>query len=136
MGVPGHDTEVTDYSPETTAAQGALRREILQRLSAAPVTGDRDRVAKEAMEDVLTLREELIEAGDHLRLSGFRNAVTSMRQVFDIMPRASRDDWATIAERMSKLGPAAESYRRTLEEGLRKAVPTARRQAAQAIRQI
>jgi uncharacterized protein (DUF885 family) len=88
------------------------------------------------MEDVLTLREELIEAGDHLRLSGFRNAVTNMRQVFDIMPRASRDDWATIAERMSKLGPAAESYRRTLEEGLRKAVPTARRQAAQAIRQI
>ena len=89
MGVPGHDAEMTDFSPESASAQSALRRETLARLAAAPVTGDRDRIAREAMEDVLSLREELLEAGDQYRLSGFRNAATVMRMAFDLMPRAT-----------------------------------------------
>lgn len=60
MGVQGHDAEMTDFSPEGLAAQSKLRQETLAKLPAAPVTGDRDRVAKEAMEDVLVLREAML----------------------------------------------------------------------------
>jgi uncharacterized protein (DUF885 family) len=135
MGVPGHDAEVTDFSPEGLAAQSHLRRETLAKLAAAPVTGERDRVAKEAMEDVLWLREELLEAGDQYRLSGHRNASTTLRMAFDLMPRASEDDWKNIATRLALAPRGLQSYRETLEEGLRKGSQTARRQVAQSIRQ-
>lgn len=135
MGVPGHDAEMSDYSPEATEAQSALRRETLARLAAAPVTSDRDRVAKEAMEDVLGLREELIEAGDQYRLSGFRNSTSIIRMAFDLMPRATAEDWGNIAARLALVPRGMASYRLTLEEGLRRGSATARRQVAQAIKQ-
>ncbi len=83
----------------------------------------------------LTLREDLREDGDHYRLSGFRNATTTMRMVCDLMPRETENDWRNIAERLKKLPRAAALYRQTLEEGQRKRVPSARRQVAQAIKQ-
>lgn len=135
MGVPGHDEEVSDYSPAGYEAQARLRRETLAKLAAAPVENDRDRIAKEAMEDVLTLREDLLDAGDHYRLSGFRNATTVMRMAFDLMPRATEDDWRTIARRLRNLPGGVALYRQTLEEGQRKRIPSARRQVAQAIQQ-
>ncbi len=135
MGVPGHDTEVGDYSPEGYEAHARLRRETLAKLTAAPIENERDRIAKEAMEDVLTLREDLLAAGDHYRLSGFRNATTTMRMVFDLMPRQTEDDWRNIAERLRHLPRGAALYRQTLEEGQRKRIPSARRQVAQAIQQ-
>lgn len=135
MGVPGHDTEVGDYSPEGYEAHARLRRETLAKLAAARIENERDRIAREAMEDVLTLREDLLEAGDHYRLSGFRNATTTMRMVFDLMPRQTEDDWRNIAERLKELPRGAALYRQTLEEGQRKRIPSARRQVAQAIQQ-
>lgn len=135
MGVPGYDGDVSDYSPEGYDAQARLRRETLSKLAAAPIENERDRIAKEAMEDVLTLREDLLEAGDHYRLSGFRNATTVMRMAFDLMPRATEDDWQTIAKRLQKLPHGVALYRQTLEEGRRKRIPSARRQVAQAIQQ-
>ncbi|MEO8538243.1 MAG: DUF885 domain-containing protein [bacterium] len=135
MGVPGHDAEMTDFSPDAIEAQSKLRRETLARLAVAPITGDRDRVAKEAMEDVFLLREELLAAGDQYRLSGHRNASTVMRMAFDLMPRATEHDWENIAARLKLVRGGLESYRVTLEEGLRRGSPTARRQVAQAIKQ-
>ena len=135
MGVPGHDAEMTDYSPEGVAAQSDLRRGTLAKLAAADITSDRDRIAKEAMEDVLSLREDIVATGDQYRLSGFRNATSIMRMAFDLMPRATEQDWKNIASRLALLPSAAERYRASLEEGLRMGVPTARRQVGQAIKQ-
>lgn len=135
MGVPGHDTEITNFSPDAIAAQSALRRQTLAKLAAAPVTNDRDRIAKEAMEDVLTLREELTDAGEHFRLSGFRNATTTIRMAFDLMPRATAEDWANIAARLTRVPQGIVTYLVTLEEGLRQGSKTARRQVAQSIKQ-
>ncbi|MGE0598454.1 MAG: DUF885 domain-containing protein [Dehalococcoidia bacterium] len=135
IGVEGHDAEMTDFSPDGVAAHSELRRETLAKLAAAPITGDRDRIAKEAMEDVLSLREELVAAGDQYRLSGFRNAATTVRMAFDLMPRATEDDWENIAARLNLVPQGIASFRISLEEGLRKGVPTARRQVAQAIKQ-
>lgn len=135
MGVPGHDAEMTDFSPEAAEAQSKLRREMLARLAVAPITGERGRIAKEAMEDVFWLREELLEAGDQFRLSGHRNASTVLRMAFDLMPRATESDWENIARRLALVPQGIGSYRATLEEGLRKGAATARRQVAQAIKQ-
>lgn len=135
MGVSGHDHEMSDYSPTAYEAQSALRRETLARLAAAPIESERDRLARECMEDVLSLREEIFAAGDHFRLSGFRNGATSIRQAFDLMPRATEEDWKNIAARLALVPTGMASYGSTLEEGLRRGVPSARRQVAQAARQ-
>jgi len=135
MGVQGHDSEIGDYSPEGIAAQDGLRRKTLARLAAAPIENERDRIAKEALEDVLTLRGDLFEAGDQYRLSGFRNATTTMRMVFDLMPRQSAEDWRNIAERLKKLPGGLAAFRVTIEEGQRKGIASARRQVSEAIRQ-
>ncbi len=135
MGIPGHDAEMSDFSPEGVAAHSKLRRETLAKLAAAPIENDRDRIAKEAMEDVLSLREEVVAAGDQYRLSGFRNASTTLRMAFDLMPRATEQDWANIAARLALVPQGIASYRLSLEEGIRSGVPTARRQVAQAVKQ-
>lgn len=46
MGVPGHDAEMSDYSPQGAEANASLNRETLAALQAAPVEGERDRIAK------------------------------------------------------------------------------------------
>ena len=135
MGIPGHDAEMSDFSPEGVAAHSTLRKETLAKLAAAPIENDRDRIAREAMEDVITLREEVVAAGDQYRLSGFRNASTTLRMAFDLMPRATEQDWSNIAARLALVPKGIASYRVSLEEGIRKGVPTARRQVAQAIKQ-
>ena len=82
------------------------------------------------MEDVLTLREDLLEAGDHYRLSGFRNASTTMRMVFDLMPRQTEDDWRAIVERLKGVPRGAALYRQTLYYALLKPTPRAGRLGA------
>ncbi len=53
-GVAGHDAEMSDYSPEGAEAMRDLGRATLTELDAVPVANDRDRVAKEVMQEVLT----------------------------------------------------------------------------------
>ena len=135
MGIPGHDAEMTDMSPEGVAVHSALRRETLAKLATAEVMNDRDRIAKEAMEDAISFREEVVATGDQYRLSGFRNATTMLRMTFDLMPRATEQDWANIAARLALVQQGVASYRVSLEEGKRMGVQTARRQVAEAIKQ-
>src|SRR6188474_594097 len=124
MGVPGHDAEMTDFSPDGSAAHSTLRREVLARLAAAPETGERDRIAKEGMQDVLGLREDLYAAGDQLRLSGLRNATTVVRMAFDLLPRATPEDSENIAARLALVPDGLARYHATLEQALRRGIPT------------
>jgi uncharacterized protein (DUF885 family) len=136
MGVKGHDHEMTDFSPEGRARADALRRETLAALDAAEPTGERDRVAREVMRDALGLQLERSEAGELLRdLSIIRSPVRSIRGTFDLMPRATADDWATIAARLGRVGAALESFRDSLEAGLARGLAAARRQVESNIAQ-
>jgi uncharacterized protein (DUF885 family) len=136
MGVPGHDAEMTDYSPAGYAAIADFRRRTLAQLKAAPVTSERDRIARDAMLEHLDLRLEMYEAGEHLRISGtIGNPAGSMRRAFDLMPRATEGDWANVAARMAHIPEGMAGIEATLAEGLRKGMPGARRQALEAARQ-
>ncbi len=136
MGVPGHDAEMTDFSPEGHARVAALRREVLRQLNAAPVTNERDRIARDAMIEHLQLRLELFEAGEHLRATGaIGNPAGGMRRSFDLMPRTTEADWETIAARMKLIPQGMAGIEQALTEGLRKSLPGARRQVLESARQ-
>ncbi len=129
-GIPGHDAEMTDFSPEGVAASDALNRETLVALSRATVEGERDRIARETMEDELKLRLEQSEAREHLRDVGvLRTPLQSIRLCFDLMPRATLEDWRNIAARLGLVPQGLASYRTSLEEGMRRNLVAARRQA-------
>lgn len=136
MGVPGHDDRLTDYSPEGYAALASLRKRYRSLLAAAEPADDRDRIARDGMLEYLELRDALDDAGEHFYLSGFRNPATTMRMVFDLMPRAVEADWAVIARRMAAYPAALACYRQLLEEALARGIPSPRRQVAEAIRQL
>ncbi len=132
MGVPGHDHEMNDFSPEANEAQAQLDRDTLAELESAQVEDERDRIARDAMRDSLRLNLDQHDANQHFRsLSMIHSPVHSVRQVFDLMPRETEEHWSNIASRMARIPAALDSYRRTLEEGLSRDLVVARRQASE-----
>jgi uncharacterized protein (DUF885 family) len=129
-GVTGHDAAMTDLSPDGVEARAALDAEVLAAVEAAPVEDDRDRVARDLLAERLRLAGELHEAGEELRsLSILGSRVQQVRMVFDLMPKETEDDWATIAGRMALVPAGLEGLRRTLQLGLDRGLTAARRQA-------
>lgn len=136
MGVPGRDHLLTDYDPQGYERLADLRRKYRHLLTSVRPEHDRDRIARDGMLEYLELRDALHDAQEHYYLSGFRNPATTMRMVFDLMPRESTEDWATIAQRMAAYPSAVEKYRALLEHALERGIRSPRRQISEAIRQL
>ena len=136
MGVPGHDHEMNDFSPEAAEAEAERDRSTLAELESATVEDDKDRIARDAMVDSLSLSLDLHDANERFRsLSMIHSPVHSVRQIFDLMPRESEEHWANIASRMALIPQGLDSYRRTLDEGLRRGLVVAKRQARETAEQ-
>jgi uncharacterized protein (DUF885 family) len=135
-GVAGHDALMTDLSPDGIDARAALDAEVLAAVRDAPVEDERDRVARDLLVERLRLAAELDEAGEELRALGILGSrVQHVRMVFDLMPKETEDDWATIATRMALVPDGLEGLSRTLLQGLDRGLPAARRQALAAAEQ-
>jgi uncharacterized protein (DUF885 family) len=129
-GVAGHDALMTDLSPDGIDARAALDAEVLAAVRDAPVEDERDRVARDLVVERLELAGELHAAGEELRALGILGSrVQQVRMVFDLMPKEAEDDWATIATRMALVPDGLEGLQRTLQAGLDRGLPAARRQA-------
>ncbi len=136
MGVAGHDDRLTDYSPEGAAALVQLCKDLLRDVKAAQPEGERDRICKDTVIDEQSLAIELFDAGEYLRnLNTMFCPVQSIRMVFDLMPKATEDDWRNIATRMAAVPHALQQYRKSLNEGLRRGLVAARRQTEGAAKQ-
>ena len=136
MGIPGHDHEMTDYSPDAAEQSAALDRQTIAELERTPEQNDRDRIAKEAMLDDMRMNLDLHEAGEYMRnLRVLGSPFQSMRMTFDLMPRMTEEHWRSIASRLNLVPRGLESYRRSLEEGIRQGSASRRRQAIECARQ-
>ena len=136
MGVPGHERALTDFSPAGHAARAALQRETLTALEAAPIEGERDRVAREAMAERLRLALELDAADEHYRsLNILASPLQSLRRVFDLMPRETEEQWGNVSARLAALPDALEGYRVLLEAGIERGLVSTQRQAAECAKQ-
>ncbi|MDR2348469.1 MAG: DUF885 domain-containing protein [Bifidobacteriaceae bacterium] len=127
MGVTGHDHELPDYSPDGhgarhDAAKAAL--DSLRDLDASQLDA-RDQVTHAAMSDRLGLELELFEAGEHLAdLNVVASPIQAIRDVFDLMPTASHQDWEVIAARLAAVPAALTGYAASLAAGQRGDGPT------------
>ncbi|RKN37517.1 DUF885 domain-containing protein [Streptomyces hoynatensis] len=135
---PGSD-ELPDFSPDGLAAIAAAQRATLARLdalgdAAAEGVGSADaaveRRAARLLRERLGALLALDEAGENLRqVSNLFAPPQQLRSVFLQMPAATPDDWAVIGRRLGNVPAALASYRASLQEGARRGLTAAPRQA-------
>ena len=130
LGVPGHDDRLTDYSPSGVAARAELARTTLAQLDAVDPVEDADRNCAALFRDRLQTELDLFDAGEHLRsLRIIGSPMADTRDVFDLSPAETDDDWHTLARRMDAVPEALARVEESLREGMRRGLLAAPRQA-------
>jgi uncharacterized protein (DUF885 family) len=136
MGIAGHDHEMTDLSPAGLEARADLARATLSQLDSQTPQDETDQITLAAMRERLGLEVELDEAGELLRdLNNIASPVQGLRDVFDIMPTATPQDWENVAARLNALPGAIDGYIESLRLGAARGKVAAVRQVEQGIEQ-
>lgn len=131
IGVKGHDHEWGDLGLASIEAERELAtryRSAFAEHVGSPHFGDR----LAARVSLTTLEESLAadDAGDRYRdLRHLGCTFHELRNVFDVMPKDTAEGWDNIVARLGSIGEAFGGYIEVLDEGLRRGVTVARRQA-------
>ena len=129
LGVPGREDTLDDLSPAGLAAHSELRRRTLAALDGAQPVDEVDRVTVEAMRERLGLAEEIHAAGlDAMELNNIASPMQSVRDVLDLMPTDTEDQWATISRRIAAIPAALTQYVESLEHAADRGRVASRRQ--------
>jgi len=136
LGVPGGESDLDDLSPDGYAHHAEIARATLARLDEVEPVDEVDRVTVAAMRERLGLTIEDHEAGyDRMQLNVLASPLQGCRDVFDLMPTATQDDWATIATRLTKVPTALAQWTATLRGSADRGLVTPRRQVLACITQ-
>ncbi|HUF53030.1 MAG TPA: DUF885 domain-containing protein [Dehalococcoidia bacterium] len=130
LGIPGHDHEMDDLSPDGAAREAELNRRTVGELLAAPTDTEEDRIAQEVMHERLSVALDTYEAGEYLRaLRNIASPLQGVRQIFDYMPKETEEQWSNVAARLKAVPQALDGYRQTLSLGMSEQLFAAKRQA-------
>jgi uncharacterized protein (DUF885 family) len=136
-GIGGHDSAMTDYSPDAAEERAEHARATLRALAAANPSTDRGRTAAEVMQDRLDIAVDLYGLGEHLReLNVLGSPIQAIRMVFDFMPTDTEEDWETIAARMAGVPDSLASLQAAYDEGCAQGLVAARRQVVGCVQQV
>ncbi len=115
IGVAGHDHALPDFTPDWWQSLSDQRRRTLAALDDAVPADANDRTTVAALRELLTLNEELRAAGtDESSLNVIASPVQLIRDVFDLTPTGSADDWAVVARRLNAVPTAVRGYTESL----------------------
>ncbi len=129
IGVPGRLHEYGDFSPAGHDAMASARRKTIRKLESATPGDAVDEVTKADLLAELQLAQEFHAARLHLRdLNVLASPAQGIREIFDLMPTETVEDWTNIGGRMSRLPAAVDQYIQTLKQGMAEGVVPARRQ--------
>jgi uncharacterized protein (DUF885 family) len=129
-GISGVFGAATDYGPEGSAARADLITGTLAALGQAPVTSDADRLAAGFLRERLEVQLAWHELGEPLRLlrSPF-GLISQVKDSVDLLPHDDEDGWRNIAARLAAIPVMLATWRASLQAGLERGLPAARRQA-------
>ena len=137
LGVPGYDHLMPDFSPEAAARSNQAELDVLHRIQEEHSDDLLEHRCSETVQEELSWSIDQYDAD--IRYAGMNilhSPVQSIRQVFDLMPRSSTEDWENIASRMEGIGESINSYVKLLDEGIYRGITTSKRQTAGCIKQI
>lgn len=136
IGLPGHEHEMTDFSPAGHDARADQTRSTLTALDGLAPVDAVDELTLAAMRERLGLELELHDAGEPLRdLNNIASPVQELRDVFDIMATGSIEDWENVAARLNALPGAVDGYVESLRLAASRGDVAAVRQVEEAARQ-
>jgi uncharacterized protein (DUF885 family) len=116
MGIDGYDHLMTDLSPAGWQAQADAARAVLAELDAVRPTDDVDRVTVAAMRERIELELALHDADEWIgQLNNTASPVQALREVFDLMPTDTAEQWANIAARLNALPGAVAGLTESLQ---------------------
>ncbi|MFJ2755288.1 DUF885 domain-containing protein [Nocardioides sp. NPDC087217] len=117
VGVAGHDAELPDLSPDGMQAVEELNRAAYADVAAIRPVDEREQVAKDAFLERVGLDIEFADAQlDRKFVSVITSGIHNLREVFDLMPTGTEDDWAAIGARLAGMPDAVAGYTATLRE--------------------
>ena len=136
-GIAGHDHELPDLSPDGFAAREELTRRAHADVAGLAPVDEREAVARDAFLERLGLELEQVDAGlGRQEVSVIHGASHSLREVFDLMPTDTAEQWQAVEERLAGLPAALAAYRTTLVDEAGRGRVVARRQYLQHAAQI
>lgn len=129
----GRDSaSLADYSPEGAEQVAEAERRVLTALNAATVVDAVDAVTQADLSAELRLSLAQHETGEHLRdLNVIASPLQDMRDVFDLMPTGTTEDWERIAARLRAVPASVQGYRASLSKGRRLGLAPAQRQVTE-----
>jgi uncharacterized protein (DUF885 family) len=140
VGALGHDSALTDTSPDGQAARAALARATLQELDGVLAGGPVDeldarcaRLLRERLEAELALFDHC--EGDRL-LNNIGSPAQELRDVFDVTPSSTDEEWEVLATRLEAVPDAYRQYQAALDAGRSRGELAAVRQVATVIEQL
>jgi uncharacterized protein (DUF885 family) len=137
MGIAGHDHEMTDFSPAGHDARAQNDLHTLAKLNALDTSASSDRLAAGVLRESLEISGAEYEANEHLAsIRVIAGDVDAARSIFDLMPTDTAEQWAVIAERMSKVPQAFAGMRESWKLGLDRGVKAQRRQVLASSEQL
>ena len=136
IGLPGHHDALPGYDPGWYAERSTLRTATLRALREASPADATDRVTIAALGGELELGEQLRALGEEeSHLNNIDSPVQAIRDIFDLTPTASADDWAAGAKRLGAVPAAVDGYISSLRWAASRGHAPARRQVEIAVKQ-
>ncbi len=136
VGLPGHDHALPALDPDWYEQRAELRAATRRALRAADPVDANDRVTVAALDDMLEIDEHLRALGEEeSHLNNIDSPVQALRDVFDLMPTATVEHWATGAQRLAALPAAVDGYLASLRYAADRGHVRARRQVEVAMKQ-
>jgi uncharacterized protein (DUF885 family) len=125
-----------DFSPAGREAYVAAAKDTIAALDALPASDPVDEVTKTDLRASLALDLEEYDAGLHLRdLNVIASPAQGIREVFDLMPTSTVDEWETVSTRLGNVSGAIDGYIESLREGIRRGIVPAKRQVREVFEQ-
>lgn len=136
LGRPGREGEYADHSPFGHAGFADAARSVRRRVEHVEAADEVDVVTRAELVRVLDLVVENHEAGTwHRDLNVIASPVQEVRDVFDLMPTDTPEQWSHVATRLGNVGGALTGYVESLRSGIRAGDTPARRQVAEVVEQ-
>ncbi len=136
LGVPGYDDQLPDLDPDWLATRSTIRRRALRELAETEPTDSSDRITVAALRAELEVAETLRGFGvEEADLNNIGSPLQTVRDIFDLNPTASVDDWGNIAARLAAVPRAVDGYIASLRHAAEQHRVVARRQVEAGIKQ-
>ncbi len=130
------EDRLEDTTPEAGAHFNKLQKEMLAKVEATEIQDEVDKVTKLAMTSTLKLSGEIYDSGLWRRdLNPIASPAQGIRDIFDLSPTATEENWSNISKRMQAVDGAVDGYIATLREGIKHNDTPAIRQIKLAITQ-